>query len=1520
MLHAASESSHPQAPLPPIQPSLFSPLIRQALNYRVMTLLAALALVLIGVQAWLHLPIDAFPDISPTQTKIILKIPGMTPEEVEQRVVKPIEQELLSIPHKRIVRSLSKYGIADITLDFDEGVDIYWARQQVSERLSNVMADLPPGVNGGLAPISTPLSELYMFTIDGDQFSLAERRRVLDWVIRPQLRTIAGVAEVNSLGGEVQTFEVVPNPARMAALGVTIDDLRAALASNNSNDGAGRLQAGEAAIVVRVEGAVKTLDDVRAIRVDTVHREPAQGRRAGVVSSLSAGASDTNARKVLLDDVATVRLGALSRYGAVSFDGKGETVEGLVLGLRGVNARELVDKLDAAIETLRPQLPKGMTITTFYNRGDLVGRAAYTVIKALAEAAVLVCVVLYLFLGGLRAALVVAVSLPLSLLATFVLMGQTGITANLMSLGGLAIALGMLVDASVVVVENIETALADPRHRDESTIDLVLHATEQVAKPVAAGVLIIGVVFLPLMTLQDLEGKLFSPVAKTIVMALAASLLIAFTVIPALACVLLRRADQHQEPALMRWVHRGYGHVRDVCWRYPRVLAAAAVLSLAGAAALYTQIGKTFMPTLDEGDILVQIQKEPSVSLEASVELDTRVQQAILAQVPEVKAIVARAGSDELGLDPMGLDDTDSFLVLKPREQWRGDKDAIIEALRQVLEAFPGLVYTFTQPIEMRVSEMLTGTRGDVAIKLFGNDLDALNTTAQQIAETVEKVAGAAEVVAPRKEGMRYLTLQLNRHAIGQAGLSVESVQQALKRQIEGETVGVVLEGGIRTPLTLRGNDAIRNSPEALRNLPITAPDGKVWSAAALARFTPVDGPIRIDHEQGRRLAMIQVSVEGRDLSGFVTEAQQAVSKLPLPKDIQIVWGGQFENQQRAAARLGIVIPAAMALIFAILSLTFGSARQAAVIFVNIPFALVGGVAALAVSGQYLSVPASVGFIALLGIAVLNGVVMVTHFNERLQMGEAIDTVVLQGTERRLRPVLMTAIITALGMIPLLFASGPGSEIQKPLAIVVTGGLVSSTLLTLLLLPLIFARWGAGKAAADPGGVARAAGLILVLATVFGTSDNAWAQTHTAEPAPAPLITPLAAPLINPSIAPLLPLLPDAERVRQTLLNLPAVQAASAQKQAQMHQAQATQVGAAETSLRLQQQMRRAQSPAERFAEMTVSAERPIRAWGKAQLDAQLAEQQRSLANTGYDDALHEAGRTLLLHWFALHSALLEQQTAATNLRLADELQRHTQTRFKHGDVSQLDARLADAERQRADAALQLAHAQTQAAQAQWTRSYPELADLATRAISPTTASIDASKQNWAMPGQVDALRTEYLADNHELKLLRADAQRLRALAHRLERDRLPDPTIGLYASRDRSGAEHVLGVAVGINLPGPARRANAQAAVAEAQAADDRLRQRERELSAAFDARWLQLQHQQQALRGLTQAARTQTQAAESSFKAYTLGEHSMTDVIQNRRFANEQRRDAGRLGLEIAAGLAGLALDLHWLGYRMQ
>ena len=1016
---------------------MLSRLIAFSLSQRLLMAILSLALLAGGALALRDLPIDAFPDVSTTQVKIILKAPGMTPAEVEARIVAPIEQELLGIPHQVMLRSQSKYAIADITLDFADGTDIYWARQQVSERLSGVMGDLPAGLSGGLAPITTPLGEMFMFTVEGDA-SLAEKRKLLDTVVRPRLRGIPGVADVNTLGGSVQTFEVVPDVAALAARRVSLQQLQEALATNNRNDGAGRLSSGEESLLVRSDGSINSLDDVRAIALP---KPDGQGL----------------ATPVRVGDVAEVRLGALTRYGSVTKDGKGEAVEGLVLGLRGANAQKLVRDVKVRLQEIEASLPHGLKIVPFYDRSDLVQRAIGTVTKALAEAIALVLVLLLLFLGNLRAALVVALILPLSALATFVLMQQWGLSANLMSLGGLAIAIGMLVDAAVVVVENIEARQAEP---GISRLHTFYRATQEVATPVGAGVAVIMIVFLPLLTLQGLEGKLFGPVALTIVFALGASLLLSLTVIPVLASVALR-SGHHATPWLVRKLEAGYTPLLDAALRNARVVVIASLAALAGAVALFPFIGKSFMPSLDEGDIIMQVEKLPSIHLEQSTATDLALQQRILAQVPEVRSIVARVGSDELGLDPMGLNETDSFLVLQPRAQWRfKTKEELIDAIRQAGEGIPGVNLSFTQPIEMRTSEMLSGVRGDLAVKVFGPNAEELSRLAEQIVQVLQSLPGSEDVLTAQNGGVQYFRVAIDRQAAGRLGLSVEQIQNDLRTLVEGQRAGVVMQDARRVPLVVRGSDGLRLSPAQFAQLRLPTPGGEAVALSQIAQLEVTDGPVKIEREQSSRMAVVRANVRGRDLVGFVAEAQAAVAqKVPLPAGYSLAWGGQFENQQRAAARLALVVPVALALIVGVLFATLGSLRQAILVFANIPLALIGGVVALAVSGEYLSVPASVGFIALMGIAVLNGLVLVTCFNQLAARGLPITEVVRQGALRRLRPVLMTASITALGLIPLLLATGPGSEIQRPLAIVVIGGLVSSTLLTLVLLPILYRRF-----------------------------------------------------------------------------------------------------------------------------------------------------------------------------------------------------------------------------------------------------------------------------------------------------------------------------------------------------------------------------------------------------------------------------------------------------------------------------
>jgi cobalt-zinc-cadmium resistance protein CzcA len=1016
-------------------------LVRFALTQRMLVALLAAVVAVAGFNAFRALPIDAFPDVSPTQVKIIMKAPGMTPEEVETRITAPIEVELLGIPNQTMLRSVTKYALTDITLDFAEGTDIYWARQQVADRLSNVADSLPDGIDGGIAPLTTPLGEMFMFTVEGPQ-SLSERRSLLEWQIRPALRTVAGVADVNVLGGYVRSFEVVPDPVRMAARGVDTVALERVIGANNRNDGAGRINEGEEALLVRSEGRINTMDDLSRIVVFVENGVP-----------------------ITVGDVADVKIGSITRYGAVTQDGAGEAVEGLVLGLRGANARDVVGGARAKLEEIASALPEGTEVRVFYDRGDLVQKAVSTVAHALAEAVVLVLVLLMLFLGNLRAAVTVAVVLPLAALVTFLAMRQFGMSANLMSLGGLAIAIGMLVDAAVVVVENVATHLGhEGPQRRLPRLHVIYRAVREVSVPMASGIGIIILVFLPLLSLQGLEGKLFAPVALTISFALGGSLLLSLTVIPVIASFLMR-ASAHDEPWLPRKLGALYRPLLERALAHGNWVVGAALGALALAAVAYLFIGKTFLPVMDEGDLIVQLEKLPSITLAQSVDMDLRVQQAILARVPEVDRIVARVGSDEIGMDPMGLNESDMFLVLKPRSEWRArSKTAIVEEIRAVLDEFSGVAYGFTQPIEMRTAEMLTGVRGDVAVKLFGPDLAELAVKAGEIEEALRSIEGSEDVFVARNSGVQYLNVAIDRTAAGRLDLQTEGLQRMLRAQIEGVPIGIVQEGVRRTPLVIRSGEEIRGSAHNFASLPLHVGDGRLVPISAVASIARVEGVVSIARERGQRFIVIRTNVAGRDLVGFVNEAKQKVAaQVDLPAGYFVQWGGQFENQQRAAARLALVVPVAIGLVFMLLFSTFGSMRQALLVLTNIPFALIGGVVALLITGEYLSVPASVGFIALLGIAVLNGVVMVTYFNQLRGSGLPLREVVVSGAQRRLRPVLMTASIAAFGLVPLLFASGPGSEIQRPLAIVVIGGLISATALTLILLPILYERFGVGR-------------------------------------------------------------------------------------------------------------------------------------------------------------------------------------------------------------------------------------------------------------------------------------------------------------------------------------------------------------------------------------------------------------------------------------------------------------------------
>lgn len=1007
---------------------------------RTLVLLIVLVLAGAGWQAFQKIPIDAFPDVSPTQVKMIFKAPGMTPSEVEQRVIAPLEQELLGLPNQEVLRSLAKYALADITIDFKEGTDIYWARQQVAERLGN--ADLPAGITGGMAPLSTPLSDVFMFTIEGDSLNNMEKRDLLDWVIRPALRSVPGVADVNVLGGLARTYVVKPDYQKLATYQIGMEQLIEVLKQNNRNDGAGRLNQGEEVLLVRTQGSLESIEQIEQLIVAYHHSTP-----------------------VRLQDVAKVEMDSIYRNGAVTQNGEAEAVQGLVMALRGANAREVVSGVRDRLAELESAFPKDIHVSVFYDRGDLVNTAIFGVSKALAEAVVLVLLVLLVFLGNVRAALAVALILPLAALSTFILMRWFGLSANLMSLGGLAIAIGMLVDAAVVVVENIvshqEKALQQGQRLPK--MHIIFRALKEVSVPVISGILIIMTVFLPLLTLSGLEGKLFVPVAITIIFALGASLLLSLTVIPTLSSFILGK-PQHQEPWLIRKLSAVYQPTLQWALAHDKTVVLVAVLALVFAVFGFTQVGKTFIPQMDEGYVILQVEKNPSVSLQASNNLDMRIQKKLMQEIPEINRIVARVGSDEIGMDPMSLNDTDTFLVFKPKEAWRMEtKEELVDEIRQTIEAnFPGVNYAFTQPIQMRVDEMLTGARGDVAIKIFGDNPQELNEVAKEMVKMVESIDGAQDVFTPTNDGLRYLQLNVDPIMAGKLGMSVSQVEELMRAQINGVEVGMIYQGVRRIPLMVRADEAQKSSIMAMLQQPVTvnSPMGmRTVTLNQLVKAEEVEGPVSIQREQSKRFAVVVSNVSGRDLVGFVEEAKAKARDLSIPAGYYFEWGGQFENQQRAAETLSIVVPIALGLIFLILFSTFSSVPQAVMVMANVPFALIGGVMALWMTGEYLSVPASVGFIALLGIAVLNGVVMISYFNQLLSQGMALADVVVQGAMRRLRPVLMTASIAALGLVPLVFAEGPGSEIQRPLAIVVIGGLMSSTLLTLLILPIIYRRF-----------------------------------------------------------------------------------------------------------------------------------------------------------------------------------------------------------------------------------------------------------------------------------------------------------------------------------------------------------------------------------------------------------------------------------------------------------------------------
>ncbi|WP_198516069.1 efflux RND transporter permease subunit [Helicobacter pylori] len=1009
---------------------MLASIIEFSLRQRVIVIVGAILILFFGTYSFIHTPVDAFPDISPTQVKIILKLPGSSPEEMENNIVRPLELELLGLKGQKSLRSISKYSISDITIDFDDSVDIYLARNIVNERLSSVMKDLPVGVEGGMAPIVTPLSDIFMFTIDGNITEI-EKRQLLDFVIRPQLRMISGVADVNSIGGFSRAFVIVPDFNDMARLGVSISDLEAAVRVNLRNSGAGRVDRDGETFLVKIQTASLSLEDIGKITVST------------------------NLGHLHIKDFAKVISQSRTRLGFVTKDGVGETTEGLVLSLKDANTKEIITQVYQKLEELKPFLPSGVSLNVFYDRSEFTQKAIATVSKTLIEAVVLIIITLFLFLGNLRASVAVGVILPLSLSVAFIFIKLSDLTLNLMSLGGLVIAIGMLIDSAVVVVENAFEKLST--NTKTTKLHAIYRSCKEIAVSVVSGVVIIIVFFVPILTLQGLEGKMFRPLAQSIVYALLGTLVLSITIIPVVSSLVLK-ATPHSETFLTRFLNRIYAPLLEFFVRNPKKVILGAFVFLTASLSLFPFVGKNFMPALDEGDVVLSVETTPSISLDQSRDLMLNIESAIKKHVKEVKSIVARTGSDELGLDLGGLNQTDTFISFIPKKEWSvKTKDELLEKIIDSLKDFKGINFSFTQPIEMRISEMLTGVRGDLAVKIFGDDISELNQLSFQIAQALKGIKGSSEVLTTLNEGVNYLYVTPNKEAMADVGITSDEFSKFLKSALEGLVVDVIPTGISRTPVMIRQESDFASSITKIKSLALTSKYGVLVPITSIAKIEEVDGPVSIVRENSMRMSVVRSNVVGRDLNSFVEEAKKVITQnIKLPPSYYITYGGQFENQQRANKRLSTVIPLSILAIFFILFFTFKSIPLALLILLNIPFAVTGGLIALFAVGEYISVPASVGFIALFGIAVLNGVVMIGYFKELLLQGKSVEECVLLGAKRRLRPVLMTACIAGLGLIPLLFSHSVGSEVQKPLAIVVLGGLVTSSALTLLLLPPMF--------------------------------------------------------------------------------------------------------------------------------------------------------------------------------------------------------------------------------------------------------------------------------------------------------------------------------------------------------------------------------------------------------------------------------------------------------------------------------
>ncbi len=1011
-------------------------LIDLSLKNKFLVLILTAVMVGVGINSMLRLPIDAVPDVTPNQVLVLTQAPGLSPVEVERFITFPVETAMSGLPGITDIRSISRFGLSSVYIYFEKGMDLYFVRRLVMERLPEAREAIPEGLGTpSMGPISTGLGEIYQFEVHGKGKSLMDLRSVLEWDIAFRLRSVPGVVEVNSYGGEMKTYEVQIDPDKLVSYNVPLDSVFEALERNNANAGGAYIERAQEQYVIRGEGLVEQVKDIDNIVV-------------------SAGEDGT---PVYIRNLGQTVFAPQVRQGAVTRDGNGETVTGVVMMLMGENSRVVASRVKDALEDIKRSLPEGVTIETYYDRTELVQKTIGTVRTNLIEGGVLVVAVLLLLLGNVRGGLIVAAAIPLSMLFAFTGMVQAGLSGNLMSLG--AIDFGLIVDGSVVMIENIVRRLGEARGT-ASREEIVREAGKEVARPIFFAVLIIILVYLPILTLEGVEGKMFRPMALTVVFALVGSLILALTLMPVLAALAFRKHTEEREPRVVHWLKEWYRPILGWTLGHPGLTGGVAAGIFVLSLGLLPFMGSEFIPRLDEGAIAVQAWRLPSVALTESVKSTTMIEK-VLKKFPEVVTVVSRTGVAEIPTDPMGLETSDIYVILKDHGEWTtaSDREGLIEKFNEALEAeVPGHVFSYSQPIELRVQELIAGVRSDVAITVFGEDLDQLRRVGNDVVGVVDGIAGAADVKLEQTAGLPYLRLRIRRDEIARYGINASQVLDAV-RTMGGRPVGEVLEGQRRFLMQVRFTAEHRSSVEAIGNIKIADSRGRMIPLSQLADIVLEDGPAQISRENIHRKISIEANVRGRDLGSFIADVQQAVAaRVRLPEGYYVEYGGQFENLQRASRRLALVVPLALFLIFVLLYTTFNAVKPAILIYFNIPVAATGGIVALFLRGMPFSISAGIGFIALFGVAVLNGVVMVSYFRELRERGLSVDDTVRQGAELRLRPVLMTALVAGLGFVPMALSTSAGAEVQQPLATVVIGGLLTSTALTLLVLPALY-RW-----------------------------------------------------------------------------------------------------------------------------------------------------------------------------------------------------------------------------------------------------------------------------------------------------------------------------------------------------------------------------------------------------------------------------------------------------------------------------